>query len=63
MRGPLTLFRAVDLQRDRQALARAVRADDPLAALQAPAHGLGNVLKTWRAARRWRGMVRNESHA
>lgn len=63
MQGPLTLFRAVDLQRDRQALARAVRADDPLAALHAPAHGLGNVLKTWRAARKWRGMVRNESHA
>jgi phytoene synthase len=63
MRGPLTLFRAVDLQRDRQALERAVRADDPLAALHAPAHGLGNVLKTWRAARKWRGMVRNESHA
>jgi len=63
MRGPLTLFRAVDLQCDRQALERAVRADDPLAALHAPAHGLGDVLKTWRAARKWRGMVRNESHA
>ncbi|HJR12701.1 MAG TPA: squalene/phytoene synthase family protein [Rhodanobacteraceae bacterium] len=61
MQGPLTLFRAVDLQRDRQALGRAARADDPLAALHAPAHGLGNVLKTWRAARKWRGMVRNES--
>ena len=63
MQGPLTLFRAVDLQRDRQALGRALHADDPLTALQAPAHGLGNVLKTWRAARKWRGMVRNESHA
>lgn len=63
MQGPLTLFRAVDLQRDRQALERAVRADDPFAALHAPVHGLGNVLKTWRAARKWRGMVRNESHA
>jgi len=63
MQGPLTLFRAVDLQRDRQALGRALHADDPLTALQAPAHELGNVLKTWRAARRWRGMVRNESHA
>ena len=63
MQGPLTLFRAVDLQRDRQALGRALRADDPLAALHAPAHGLGNVLKTWRAARKWRGMIRNESHA
>jgi phytoene synthase len=63
MRGPLTLFRAVDLQCDRQALERAVCADDPLAALHAPEHGLGNVLKIWRAARKWRGMVRNESHA
>jgi phytoene synthase len=63
MQGPLTLFRAVDLQRDRQALGRAVRAEDPVAALHAPAHGLGSVLKTWRAARKWRGMIRNESHA
>lgn len=63
LRGPLTLFRSVDLQRDQQALGRAVGADDPLAILQTPVHGLANVLKTWRAARRWRGMARNESHA
>lgn len=63
MRGPLTLFRAVDLQRDRQALGRALRAADPLVALHAPAHGMGDVLKTWRAARKWRGMARNESLA
>jgi phytoene synthase len=63
MQGPLTLFRAVDLQRDRQAIERATRAEDPLAALHAPAHGVGSVLKIWRAARKWRGMVRNESHA
>src|SRR6185437_11167331 len=61
MEGPLTLFRGVDLQRDLQAIGRAVSADDPLAALHAPAHGLGDVLKTWRAARKWRGMVHNES--
>jgi len=61
MQGPLTLFRSVDLQRDLQAIGRAVSADDPLAALHAPAHGLGDVLKTWRAARKWRGMVHNES--
>lgn len=63
MQGPLTLFRAVDLQRDREVLGRAQHADDPFAALHASAHGLGDVLKTWRAARRWRGMVRDESHA
>ena len=63
MQGPLTLFRDLELQHDLQALGRAARADDPLAALQSPNHGLGNVLKTWRATRKWRDMVRNESHA
>ncbi|TAM94589.1 MAG: hypothetical protein EPN40_11650 [Rhodanobacteraceae bacterium] len=58
MPGPLTLFRAVGLQHDLASLARAARADDPLATLCAPAHGLGNVLKTWRAARTWRAMAR-----
>lgn len=54
MPGPLTLFRAVELQDDLAALGRAMRADEPLAALREPMHGLGNVLKTWRAARTWR---------
>ncbi|HEY9110152.1 MAG TPA: squalene/phytoene synthase family protein [Rhodanobacteraceae bacterium] len=62
MRGPLTLFRAVGLQHDLQALGGAAGADEPLAALQAPTHGLRNLLKTWRAARTWRGMARSESH-
>lgn len=60
MRGPLGLFRDVDLQHDLATLKRATRADDPLAALVAPAHGLAGVLKTWRAARTWRGNTRNE---
>lgn len=55
MRGPLSLFRMVDLQRDLHALRRAVHADDPLAALQAPERGFRHLLKTWQAARIWRG--------
>lgn len=61
MQGPLGLFRAVDLQHDLAVLERAARADDPLAALVAPAHGFAGVLKTWRAARTWRGNTRNEN--
>ncbi len=61
MPGPLTLFRAAGLQHDLASLARAMRADDPMAALHAPVHGLGMVLKTWRAARRWRATTRIES--
>lgn len=56
--GPLTLFRAVELRHNRLTLARAVRANDPLAALQSPAYRLGDMLKTWRAARIWRGTLR-----
>ncbi len=63
MPGPLTVFRAVGLQQDLDALGRAMRADEPLAGLRAPAFGLHGLLKTWRAARTWRSMVRNESHA
>ncbi len=62
MSGPLTLFRDVGLQHDLTALDRAVRAEDPLAALAARVHGRPGLLKTWRAARRWRGTVRSESH-
>lgn len=58
MAGPLTLFRAVELQNDLAALERAASAEDPLSALRAPAHGLGGLLKTWRAARKWRGITR-----
>ncbi|MGH8184152.1 MAG: squalene/phytoene synthase family protein [Rhodanobacteraceae bacterium] len=61
MRGPLGLFRAVDLQQDLAVLERAAQADDPLAALVVPAHGFANVLKTWRAARTWRRATRNEN--
>lgn len=56
MHGPLSLFRAVELQYDLQSLGRALRAELPLAALCEPAHGPGEVLKIWRAARRWRSM-------
>lgn len=61
--GPLTLLRAAGCERDRYGLQRAARATEPLAALQTPAHKLGNVLKMWRAARTWRGMADNESDA
>lgn len=59
--GPLTLFRRAGCQRDLDSLRRARRADDPVAALHAPAQRVGNLLKTWRAARIWRGMARSES--
>lgn len=61
MPGPLTLFRAVGLQHDLASLVGAVRSDDPMAALHAPAHGPGMALKTWRAARTWRATSRIES--
>lgn len=54
MPGPLTLFRGAAVAHDRAVLARAARAADPWLALHAPAHGLHNLLKTWRAARTWR---------
>lgn len=60
MPGPLTLFRTMGLRHDLGTLDRAVRVDDPLPALCAPAHGLRNVLKTWRAARNWRRMTQTE---
>lgn len=53
--GPLSLLRAVGLQHDLHTLRQAAQADDPLAALQTPAHGFPQLLKTWRAARIWRG--------
>ncbi|MBS0381474.1 MAG: squalene/phytoene synthase family protein [Proteobacteria bacterium] len=55
MEGPLSLFRAVGLQHDLHGLRRAARAADPLAALQQPEHGFRHLLKTWQAARIWRG--------
>lgn len=57
MQGPLGLFRAVQWQHDWASLQRAVGADEPLAALLAGSHGFGALLKTWRAARMWRGQV------
>lgn len=61
MSGPLGLFRAVDMQHDLSTFERAGRADDPLPALRASVHGLGSLLKTWRAARTCRGVARSES--
>ena len=61
MPGPLTLFRAVGLQRDQDALGRAMRVEDPLAGVRSPAFGLRGLLKTWRAARTWRSMAPIES--
>jgi phytoene synthase len=58
MPGPLTLFRAAGMQRDLRALARAACAEDPLAALCEQRAGLGQLLKTWRAARTWRGSAK-----
>lgn len=56
MPGPLTLFRAVGLQHDLRSLDRAARADNPLRVLRAPRLGFATLLKTWRAARTWRGI-------
>lgn len=61
MNGPLALFRDVEMQHDLVALHHAEVADEPLAALAANRHGLSQALKTWRAARRWRGVAHNES--
>jgi len=61
MQGPLTLFRAIALQHDQDALGCATRADEPLAGLRSPAFGLRGLLKTWRAARTWRSMAPIES--
>lgn len=61
--GPLTLFRAAGCERDRDSLRCAMVADDPVTALRAPVHRVGHVLKTWRAARMWRGMARSESNS
>lgn len=57
MRSSLTLFRAVELQHDLDTLGLATRADEPLSALRSSAFGLHGLLKTWRAARTWRGMA------
>lgn len=59
--GPLTLFRAVGMQRDLRGLELAARAGDPVAALDAQRSGLGDLLKTWRAARMWRGTAQTEA--
>jgi len=63
MMGPLTLFRAVALQRDLQDVARSAGAENPLAALRAQAAGFGTLLKTWRAARTWRAVPHSEANA
>lgn len=62
MKGPLTLFRAVGLQYDLDALDRALHTDEPLEALRSRTFGLRGLLKTWRAARTWRAMAPIESH-
>ncbi|MGH8190151.1 MAG: squalene/phytoene synthase family protein [Rhodanobacteraceae bacterium] len=58
--GRLTLFREIDMQHDLGSLGHAVRAADPLAALCISRPGLDPLLKTWRAARTWRGTDRRE---
>ena len=63
MDGPLSLFRAVSLQHDLHTLRHAAHADDPLVALLAPQRGFRNLLKTWRAARTWRGIRTPEAMA
>lgn len=63
MPGALTLFRVAGLQQDRHTLGRALRAGDPLSTLRSPAYGPRGLLKTWRAARTWRGMSRPENHS
>lgn len=62
MTGPLTLFRALALQRDLQDVARSAKAENPLAVLRAPATGFGTLLKTWRAARTWRAVAHSEAN-
>ncbi|MGH8117907.1 MAG: squalene/phytoene synthase family protein [Rhodanobacteraceae bacterium] len=61
MPGPLSLFRAVAWRYDLDAVGRALRADEPLAALRTPGHGFGSALKTWRVARMWRATARSRS--
>lgn len=63
MAGPLTLFRAVVLQRDLQDVARCAMAEKPLAALRARAAGFGTLLKIWRAARTWRAVAHSKANA
>ncbi len=63
MPGALTLFRAIALPRDLRNLGRAAKAEDPLAALRAPAPGFGAWLKSWRAARTWRAGPHSEAKA
>lgn len=61
--GPLTLFRAVHLQCDLHTLRQAARADNPSAALRMPESGFRALLKTWQAARIWRGIPVTKAHA
>ena len=62
MTGPLTLFRAVALQRDLRDLERSAKTENPLAVLRAQAVGFGTLLKTWRAARTWRAVAHGEAN-
>ncbi|HJU07492.1 MAG TPA: squalene/phytoene synthase family protein [Rhodanobacteraceae bacterium] len=51
--GPLSLFRGLQVRLDRRALRRALRADEPLAAMQGLTGGLGALFEAWKAARAW----------
>ncbi|MER3547214.1 MAG: phytoene synthase [Rhodanobacteraceae bacterium] len=51
--GPLSLFRGLQMRTDRRALRRALRAEEPLRALQEPTGGFGATLDAWRSARAW----------
>lgn len=57
--GPLSVFRAIESRQGEQLVRRALRAADPLAALQAgqAGQGLGFTFAAWRAARRWRAVA------
>jgi len=51
--GPLSLFRGLQVRLDRRALRRALRAHEPLAAMQGLTGGLGALFDAWKAARAW----------
>jgi phytoene synthase len=51
--APLGLFRGLQVRLDRRALRRALRADEPLAAMQGLTGGLRALFDAWQAARAW----------
>lgn len=57
--GPLSVFRAMEASESERLASKAVRASEPLEALQkgAPDSGFIATLRAWRAAQRWRQQV------